>query len=102
MGDCTPGCEGGLSCRGDDCIPASTEIVDQRTVAANCFSSRCPLHVGPFPTVDPALVEPLPIVQIQITLDTTIETVNADRAGFELNFHNSVAVTLGIARSLIL
>lgn len=99
--DCTPGCEGGLSCRGDDCIPASTESVDLRTVHANCFSSRCPLHVGPFPTVDPDLVEPIPIVQIQITLDTTIDTVNADRAEFELNFQNSVAATLGIARSLI-
>ena len=98
---CTPGCDGGSSCRGENCAPATSESVDLRTVPANCFSSRCPLMVGPFPTVDPTLIDPLPVVEIQITLDATMDVVNADRHAFELSFRTSVATILGVARSLI-
>ena len=99
---CTPGCGGGSSCRGETCAPVTSESVDLRTVPANCLSSRCPLMVGPFPTVDPTLIDPLPVVDIQITLDATIDDVNADRPAFELSFRTSVAAILGVARSLIL
>lgn len=101
MVHCTPGCDGGSSCRGADCIPATSDSVDLRTIPANCFSSRCPLTVGPFPTVDPTLIEPVATIQVQVTLEASIDDINADRPAFEFNFKTSVATILGIARSLI-
>jgi hypothetical protein len=99
--DCTYGCDGGSSCRGDSCLPATSESVDIRTIPANCYHTRCPLMIGPYPTVDSSLVEPVPTVQIQITLEASIDDVNADRPAFELSFQTSVATILGVARSLI-
>ena len=105
--ECSAGCDGGTSClsagtlAGSDCHPATSVEVDLRTIPANCHTSRCPLHVGPFRTVDPDLVEPMSTVEAQVTLDATMEDVNADRAAFETSFQESVALILGVAHFAI-
>lgn len=98
---CTYGCDGGSSCRSDSCLPATSESVDLRTIPANCHSTRCPLMIGPYPTVDPNFVEPVPSVLLQVTLDANIDDINADLPAFELNFQTSVATILGVARSRV-
>ena len=98
--DCAASCAGQAECLGPQCVPASSGTIDVRA-SGSCVGNRCPLRVGPFYTIDPSMVTPLPTVQAQVTLDTTMATVNAARTVFEQNFRSDVATALDIYASAV-
>ena len=80
----------------------AAELVDQNAILGMLFSAGVDLSEV---TITASVEQVLPvvemIVEVQVTLDVTIEEVQADRPAFEASFKSSTATELGVAQSAI-
>jgi Ca2+-binding EF-hand superfamily protein len=80
----------------------AAELVDQNAILGLLYDAGVDLSQV---TLTAEVTEVLPVVEmlieVQVTLDVTMEQVEADRAGFEASFKTSAATELGVSEAAV-